>query len=661
VAGHYQSLLFNEGRIAVGDRSVGAELSAGSVVLRDYETTATVVEGAVSAVNAGIIETGDDSVGLRLAAIQEDVPYSATFYVWYDDPPRFELVKVNGTADSIGTAYLANSGTIRVGASSTAVEIAGRAGGEQGLHLFNTGVIEAGLDGVALDINAGNDLGSYATNVGTISGDIVLGDGDDRLVNGRFVDRFGRVVSTGNLVMNGSTIDFGTGSNRFEHDHGVITIAGGENFITGADLFMTQARLDARNGVSGSRLTIDGNLSGSFTFGVDVSGVGADQLIITGNVADGSAMGIMLNPVEQLRGETEFAVITVGGENDAGAPVFAGVGGDFADSLLDAQARFDAATGRVLVTARFGMGHLATAAAATTTLAQGWWLQAIGSFSKRGMHRLAGADDTGISVWGSAFHEDGTITPRNDLQDTGFDQKLSGLQSGIEWTTKVGSGSLSVAPVFTYGDAQANLNANPGNARGDAWAYGLNASYVLGNGLYVDATWQDMTMQVDLRAPGTPSKATGQTDASGDGYNLEAGYAWSTKNGFTLAPQVQYASVNVDLDDFSSSDGVHEFTAAGGRYTLLRAGVSVFKTFDTGPGSVTPLAEIDYLDSLDSDSVLRSNGVGFASDTSGSGYRVEFGLAARYKSWDIVGRAGLTDTTASDQALSTNLTVRYRW
>jgi hypothetical protein len=59
--------------------------------------------------------------------------------------------------------------------------------------------------------------------------------------------------------------------------------------------------------------------------------------------------------------------------------------------------------------------------------------------------------------------------------------------------------------------------------------------------------------------------------------------------------------------------------------------------------------------------VLRSNGVGFASDTSGSGYRVEFGLAARYKSWDIVGRAGLTDTTVSDQALSTHLTVRYRW
>jgi len=661
VAGHYEAVLVNEGRVAVGDRSIGAELTAGSVVLHAYEMTATVVEGAVFAANAGIIETGDDSVGLRLAAVLEDVPYSATFYVWHDDPPHFELVEVNGTADSVGSAYLVNSGTIRVGARSTAVEITGRAGTGQGLHLFNTGVIEAGPGSTALDINAANGLGSLAVNAGTISGDIVLGDGNDRLVNTRFVDRFGRIVSTGNLVMNDSTIDFGAGENRFENDHGVITIAGGDNLIIGADLFMTQARLDARNGLTGSRLTIDGNLSGSFTFGADVSRVGADQLMITGNVADGSAMGILLNPVEQLRGETEFAVITVGGENRAGEPVFAGVGGEFADSLLDAQARFDAATGQVLVKARFGMGHLATAAAATTTLAQGWWLQAAGSFAKRSMHRLAGADDTGISVWGSAFQEDATITPGNALQDTGFDQKLSGLQSGIQWTTEVGGGSLSVAPVFTYGDARASLNANPGNASGDAWAYGLNASYVLGNGLYVDATWQDMTMEVDLRAPGTVSQATGRTDASGNGYNLEAGYAWSMKNGFTLAPQVQYASVKVELDDFASSNGVHEFTEAGGRYTLLRAGVSVFKTFETRHGSVAPLAEIDYLDSLDSDSELRSNGLGFANDTSGSGYRVEFGLAARYKAWDISGRVGLTDTTVSDQALSTNLTLRYRW
>ena len=51
----------------------------------------------------------------------------------------------------------------------------------------------------------------------------------------------------------------------------------------------------------------------------------------------------------------------------------------------------------------------------------------------------------------------------------------------------------------------------------------------------------------------------------------------------------------------------------------------------------------------------------FGNDTSGSGYRAELGIAGRYKDWDITGRVGLADTTAIKSALSSNLTVRYRW
>ena len=73
----------------------------------------------------------------------------------------------------------------------------------------------------------------------------------------------------------------------------------------------------------------------------------------------------------------------------------------------------------------------------------------------------------------------------------------------------VGGGSFSVSPMFSYGDARASQNANLGSATGDALAYGLNANYVLENGLYVDATWQKMTMEVDFRTPGTSSSALG--------------------------------------------------------------------------------------------------------------------------------------------------------
>ncbi len=74
-------------------------------------------------------------------------------------------------------------------------------------------------------------------------------------------------------------------------------------------------------------------------------------------------------------------------------------------------------------------------------------------------------------------------------------------------------------------------------------AYGLNAGYRFSNGLYLNAAWQQMAMQIDFRTPGTFSNAIGSTDAEGDGFNVELGYAHKLNSGLTLAPQLQYASV----------------------------------------------------------------------------------------------------------------------
>ena len=117
----------------------------------------------------------------------------------------------------------------------------------------------------------------------------------------------------------------------------------------------------------------------------------------------------------------------------------------------------------------------------------------------------------------------------------------------------------------------------------------------------------------------------------------------------------------MDIDDFTSSDDVYAFSGMSGKHSLLRAGVSMFKTFETTHGSITPLLDVSYLDAMDGDSTISSNGIVFGNDTSGSGYRAELGIAGRYKDWDITGRVGLADTTAIKSALSTNLTVRYRW
>ena len=672
VAGNYFGTLVNEGSIKVGDGSTGVDMSAGSVVLRRYATAATVVEGVLFASNSGIVETGDNSVGVRMNAVLEDVAYDGIGLSF--DPPgcspfyppcSYGIVYVSGTADSIGAAYLANSGTIRTGAGSTAIEITGAGAADVGgVQIFNTGTIQAGADGsgTAIRINADNDLDSYVVNVGEIAGGIVFGGGDDTLINTQMLDSSGRVTNTGNLTLNGTVIDFGAGDNRLEVDRGLITLIGGDSHVVGADVFMTLATIEARNGSAGSTLSFDGDLAGSFTFGTDLAGGGnADRVVVGGDIADGSSLGFVLNPLEQLKGDIDFTLVSVGGDNNADLPTIAGVTGRFADSLLSAEARIDEATGDVLVGARFGMGHMAIAATAATTMAQNWWMQSVETFDKRNMHLLSGARDAGVAAWVSVFHEEGTIDPDNALQDVSFDQKVSGLQAGIQWTGEVGGGRLVAGPVFGYGDARANSNANVGSASGTVSSYGLNVSYKLDLGLYFDASWKSMTMDTDFRTPGTASGATGQSDADGDGFSVELGYQYRRESGLTLVPQLQYSSVDVELDDFASSDGVYSFTDVGGKASQLRAGVAVLKTYETENGFVTPVVNLNYLYSSDGESELRSNGVYFENDASGSGYRAEFGISGRYKAWDITGRVGVTDTSVSDYILSTNIAVRYRW
>jgi hypothetical protein len=136
-------------------------------------------------------------------------------------PGQYYYLDVSGTLDVTSSSYLANSGTIRVGANSAAVEITGAAAGDDGRHIFNSGTIDARQDSsTALRVNTDNRLGSYALNVGTIAGSIAFGAGDDRLTNTLLIDNSGRVTSAGNLVMNGSVIDFGAGDDRFENDRG---------------------------------------------------------------------------------------------------------------------------------------------------------------------------------------------------------------------------------------------------------------------------------------------------------------------------------------------------------------------------------------------------------------------------------------------------------
>ena len=186
------------------------------------------------------------------------------------------------------------------------------------------------------------------------------------------------------------------------------------------------------------------------------------------------------------------------------------------------------------------------------------------------------------------------MQPGNDLQDVSFNQQLLGTQIGLSFAKEVRGARISIGPMFSYGQAKAKLEANKSQSTGNGWAYGVNGTVRVG-GFYVDAIWQKLAMDVDFSTPNSLSGADGKTNAKGSGFNVEAGYAYKLKSGLTLAPQLQYAMVKVDLDDVATSDGAYALTEIGGKASLLRAGVTLSKSFETPNGSVTPLAALSFV------------------------------------------------------------------
>ena len=86
------------------------------------------------------------------------------------------------------------------------------------------------------------------------------------------------------------------------------------------------------------------------------------------------------------------------------------------------------------------------------------------------------------------------------------------------------------------------------------------------------------------------TQATGEAKINGQGFNLEAGYSHKLRSGLTLEPQLQLTHTKVDMNDFATSDGIYSLSDIDGKSTTLRAGVSVYKVFETKSGSITPLA-----------------------------------------------------------------------
>ena len=694
--------LVNRGNIVVGDGSTAVEMSGIGNIYNGYQLPQLVNYGEISAGDNGIaikINTADMLAfgGDKVVADfpgnnwQSDSGFGRGRYDAYSDLPPASEIAIDSTVvnyglidghvlfgagndtlinarneTQVGTIvmndsvidfdaggygagtydFLSNSGLITVSGDNNLINAVS--------GIYNAGEIR-GDDGAVLRIEGNAGLGVSVGNYGIISSGLLFGDGDDLLVNSSYGG------SPGTVIMNNSAIDFGGGNNVFYNLGGTILVESGDNRITGATVVMSGGQIIAIDDQANSSLTIDGDVLGDFVFATDIATGSADRLVINGDVGEGSAIGVVINPTEQMSGQVGFGtLIKVGGENYAGDVELLGVSGNFADTLLDARIHMRE-DGSAALSGIFGMGHLSTATTAATSMLQNYWMQSVSSFDQRNSRWLSGSREGGISVWGGGYHNEGYIKAHNARQNTHFDQLMSGTQFGLTYTATIGGATLAVGPNFSQGQGRASMNANTATASADALSYGINASVNFDSRFYLDAAWQRADMDFSLATPNSAMPTNASTEGSSTGFNLEAGYRYLFESGLGLSPQLQYATVDADLDDFTSPEGLYRHTEVGGKASRVRAGVSLFKTITSPNGHITPLVNLSYVNATDGESRLKANDVSFENTTTGAGYDLGLGLSGRYHDWDIGVRLGIGETEATGVNLSTNVNVRYRW
>jgi len=633
--GYYQGLTQNAGSIQTGDNSTG---------MRSYGI------GAIS-INTGDIEVGADSTGISVVG---------------------------------ASTYVNNSGDILTGANGTGIEVISV--GSPAV-VANTGNITT--DGVALNVigedyldqETGQVIPNLIFNSGSITGSIITGDSDDLLRNGFRYDNSGNIAGVGKITLNDAAIDMGAGRNTFINEAGDIVFSGDSvielgrqgsmvNYSGGAN-YVTISSLDDH---AGDSLTINGDVtfaniqSAGSLFLVDVSSTASDSITINGDLnavdivnqagdTEASGLRVAMNVTDQGKGaNTTDAILTVNGEQNVDSVILAGLGGDFADTILEAEMQQDG-NGNWVIAYTAGLSDLGAAASSVSHLAESFWMRTASAFfdSERSSNIGESSRVKGLHAWSTMFHTDSDMESRGDVkgQDLAYSQLLSNHMAGATYNTKLGDSWLSISPMVGKGYADGNQLAQQSSAALDTETLAVNATFSL-NSFYASA----MMQQVDFDARVRGNGAAGSTSGKAHGFSLEGGWTYLLESGIAMTSFAQWDDVKVELDAFTASNANYDYAYDLGNSKRARAGVSLRKSFKLADGFASPYATFSATNINNANNHdLYSNGVRFGSDVAGTGYGIDFGVDGKYKLWTIKSGLGVHTGDTDKNGLSGHFAI----
>ncbi|WP_226703511.1 hypothetical protein [Microbulbifer elongatus] len=684
-----QSTLINQGSIVGGDGVSGMDAGAlfvsaamqgqnGSITVGDDSYGMRSV-GFVQAFaqNEGAITAGDDSVGMHTYAIYAATINTGDIEVGDDS---------TGIAVTGSSAYARNYGNVSTGDNSTGIKVSSVA--VPGF-VVNSGNINTGRGGVAieligedyLDLETGVVFPNTILNSGNITGSIITSDSDDVLRNGFRYDNSGNIAGVGRITLNDAAIDMGAGRNTFINEAGDIVFSGDSaielgaqgtmvNYSGGAN-YVTISSLDDQ---VGDTLTINGDVTfaniqsvGSL-FLVDVSSTASDNITINGdlNVVDllnqagdtqPGDLRVAMNVTDQSKGaQTTGAILTVNGEQNVDSVSLAALGGDFADTILEAEMQQDG-NGNWVIAYTAGLSNLGAAASSVSHLAESFWTRSASAFfdSERAANMSESSRVEGLHAWSSVFHTDSDVASRGDVkgQDLAYTQLLSNHMAGATYNTKLGGTWLSISPMVGKGYADGNQLAQQSSAALDTETFALNGTLSMGD-FYASAMYQQVDFDANVRAYDSAAMTSGQAK----GYSLEGGWTYLMESGIAMTSFAQWSDVKSEIDGFTSSDGNFDYAYNLGSTSTTRLGLSMRKSFKLSDGFAMPYATFSVADSSNHDAHdLHANGVVFNSDVSGTGFNIDFGVDGKYKLWTIKTGLGVHSGDTDKNGLSGHFAI----
>jgi outer membrane autotransporter protein len=572
-----------------------------------------------------------------------------------------------------------NSGTIiagAYGADATATAISMESNGSN--VLTNTGTIAAFGDGERIAIASGTGATSIA-NSGSIVGAIrtAAGGSLDNAVGASWhavgesdFGTDGSIVNAGTIFMDDAAILMGGDTytpanvgtlavgNTFDNS-GTFSVSGSGNILD-TGMAYNNGVISFVDGEPDDVLTITGDFSGDGVINLDVSGLNqsSDQLYVEGNVIETTTQTLNVNLTDlPSTPHTDVPLITSSGT----------LAGDFVlGNLRFAQDGFvtmdfglnvsgDKVSLGVDVT---GLNSVGTMAAVVAPGMQSLVNAQVGTMRQR-MGVIPEAGNAGVAPWMRVFADSGSVAAQHSANfttdsDLGFHQSNHGWEVGVDTRP---SEHLAFGALIAKSDGSQSVDG-AGSDRFDGRTFGLYATWLGSNGLYVDASQRWTGIDARVRS----ATGTYTTKGSAQTFNLEAGFtAWTTAGGLNVVPQAQYTHTR--LGDIRALHGSQaEFADEGGVSSRGRLGVSFDKVFQGATFTWTPYGSISAVHEFDGGYDYAVNdGLQGTTSTDGTSAMVEFGLGARRDKLAITGGVNWMDGGAVESVKGGQLTLRYTW